>query len=421
MILRNSLYLTELSRRGLRVLVLTSEEWAEETERAMAAVEGPGRLIEEAGFVHGDVAIEGGFTSGVVARLLDWRSRYDIVGVFAAGEMLVEQTGIAADLLGVPSPGLRATRVCRSKYLQRAYLSEWSPRVQVLPAGARTQVPLDELPYPAVLKPAARRSSSGVRRIAGPRELKDALTRYPEAETLLVEEAVEGAEYSVEALVQQGRTVFASVTEKRTNEAVSDCFVELGHSVPAAGEEATAQLLAANRDIVARLDFQDGVMHTEYRLTADRRVVLMEVAARTPGDGIFHLYHLATGRPMEPDVLRTALGEPVDHPAPRRYARQVYLETPQGVLEDVKVRHPQCAAPVWAADGEAWPTLRPGGPDDPPTLRAVLVLRRRGDTIGPLTESGDRVASFLIDAASVGELDALEAEVRASVDISVRG
>ncbi|THA26995.1 hypothetical protein E4198_22130 [Streptomyces sp. RKND-216] len=101
-------------------------------------------------------------------------------------------------------------------------------------------------------------------------------------------------------------------------------------------------------------------------------------------------------------------------------ARQVYLETPEGVLEDVKVRHPQCAAPVWAADGEAWPPLRPGAPQDPPALRAVLVLRRRGDNIGPLTESGDRVVTFLIDAATTAELDALEAEVRTSVDVTVR-
>lgn len=420
-ILRNSTYLTELRARGLKVLVLTAEEWRTETLRAMESQQKPGSLIDEAGFVRGEVAVEGGFTPGVIARLMEWRTRFEIVGVFAAGEMLVEQTGVVADLLGVPSPGLRATRVCRSKYLQRAYLPEWSPRVLVVPPGARGAQPPAEVTFPAVLKPSARRSSSGVRMIADARELTAALDSYPDGETLLVEEAVRGAEYSVEALVQDSRIVFHSVTEKRTNEDGTDRFVEMGHSVPAPEGPVSQELLAANKDIVDRLGFQDGIVHTELRKAEDGRVILMEVAARTPGDGILHLYHLATGRPMEPDILRTALGEPVERPEAFRRARQVYLETPQGVLQDVKVRHPQCEAPVWAADGEAWPPLRPGAPEDPPALRAVLVLKRRGDSIGPLTESGDRVVTFLIDAATTEELDAFEAEVRASIDVSVGG
>ena len=228
--------------------------------------------------------------------------------MYAVGEMMVEQTGVLADALGLPSPGLRATRACRSKYLQRLLCPDWSPPVLLFPPGDRSARHGDHPGFPAVLKPAGRRSSSGVRRVGSERELDGILPDYPAAETLLLERYVAGPEYSVEALVQDGRVLFDSVTAKATNEATSERFVELGHSVPAPPGPTTDALLAANRAVLARLGFADGVAHGEYRLTPDG-VVLMEIAARTPGDGILPLYHLATGAPMEPQILRIALGE----------------------------------------------------------------------------------------------------------------
>ncbi len=416
---RNWIYLTELERRGLHILVITSQDWRSATEQSMTSGEWPGTLIAGAGFVAGDVSVEGTFTADVIAQVMAWRSRYDIVGVFAVGEMLVEQTGILADMLGLPSPGLRATRVCRSKYLQRAYLSDWSPGVTVIPGSHRVDPDLGGVRYPAVLKPASRRSSSGVRAVTDSRQLLSCLDEYLPTETLLVEDYVTGQEFSVETLVQRGRVVFESLTQKRTNEGTNQRFVELSHTVPAPSVPGEKALLAASRAILSQLNFEDGIAHTELRLTADNKVVLMEIAARTPGDGLLPLYHLSTGRPMEPDIIRITLGEAVDYPAPVRVSRQVYLETPPGTLRDVCVTYGNFTETVWVADGEPWPELRPGAPDDPPALRAVVVLKKRGDKISKLTESDDRVVTFLIDARSMGELDELEASVRSSIAVHI--
>ncbi len=60
---------------------------------------------------------------GVIEHAERWRRSYDIVGVYAVGETLVEPTGLVADYFGLPfPPGLRAARACRNKYLQRWYL-----------------------------------------------------------------------------------------------------------------------------------------------------------------------------------------------------------------------------------------------------------------------------------------------------------
>lgn len=236
---------------------------------------------------------------------------------------------------------------------------------------------------------------------------------------LLVEELVRGQEYSVEALVQNRKIIFESVTRKRTTEESGRYFVESAHTVPAPSSPDNDLLLAANRDIVERLAVENAIVHTELRLPADGRPVLMELAVRTPGDGLLPLYHLATGRPMEPDILRIVLGEPVAPPLLVRHARQVYLETGPGVLRDIAVHHPQAGPVVWTANGGSWPEIVPGAADEPATLRAVLTLKPRGARVGPLTESGDRVVTYLIDAPSPDELDRLEAEVTDSIEVSI--
>ena len=166
--------------------------------------------------------------------------------------------------------------------------------------------------------------------------------------------------------------------------------------------------------MLERLGFGDGITHAEWRRDRAGRPYLMEVAARMPGDGIGVLYRLATGRPLEVENLRVALGEPASYPAPLRYAREVYLEHTPGVFADLDVDWPGIE-PRWIGEGDAWPEVAPGAPDDPPALRALFVHKELGGRLGPLHCSEDRLGSFFIDAPTLAELDALEGRVRSAV------
>jgi ATP-grasp domain len=417
---RNPLYLTELSRRGLKVLVITAASYREQATSAIADPSNPASEIAEIAFVTGDYSVQGAFVPGAVAHAMAWRRRYTIVGAYAVGDYLAEATGLLCDGLGVRSPGLRASRACRSKYLQRWYVPELSPASLVIPAGERETASLDAVTFPAVVKPAGRASSSGVVTVLDQAELRRRLRTYPEHEIVLVEEKVAGPEFSVESLVQDGRVVFASVTGKETTDSHAQTFVELVHSVPSSCAEVRDTLVCANRQLLERLGFEDGITHSEWRLGPGGRPVLMEIAARTPGDGLLVLYQLATGAPLEPEILRLALGEPASYPEPRRFTRQVYLEHEPGVLHDVVVRWPG-VEPVWISDSGVWPEIEPGSAGDEPALRAVLVLKKAGSELVALADSDDRSVTFFIDAATPDELDELERRVRAAVTIDVRG
>ncbi|PYC71894.1 hypothetical protein C7C46_26460 [Streptomyces tateyamensis] len=416
---RNPRYLQELAARGLKILLVTPRGWREPALAAQADPANPAALIDEIAFVDGELNQDGSFTAGVLARAADWRARYRITGAYAVGETLVEPTGLLADALGLPGPGLRATRVCRSKPLQRWYLPEFAPAGAVLPAAERAAFDPHSVSYPAVVKPAARHSSSGVVTVDDAAALAARLGGYPAHETLLVEQKVVGQEYSVESLVQEGKVLFASVTRKTTTESHAATFVELSHSVPSAPQAVDATLLAANARLLETLAFGSGIAHAEWRVGAAGRPVLVEVAARTPGDGLLALYRLATGRPLEPEIVRLALGEPADYPEPRRWTRQVYLEHEQGELAEVRVDWPGIE-PVWLGEAGVWPDPAVGAAGEPGALRAVLVLKERGSRLGPLESSEDRAVCFLIDAPSPEALDALEQRVRAAVRIEVR-
>lgn len=411
-------YLQELADRGLTILLVTGSVWREQATTARKDPDHPAALVTDIAFVDGGVGHEGSFVAGTIAAASAWRGEYDIVGAFAIGETMVEPTGLLADALGLAGPGLRATRACRDKSLQRWYLPEFSPASVVLPPGVRELPEGSGVGFPAVVKPVGRHSSSGVAAVADAAELREQLADYPVEETLLVEAKVVGQEFSVESLVQGGEVVFASATRKDTTDSYTNTFVELSHTVPNDLVEATGTLLAANERALRGLAFQDGIAHSEWRIGDDGRPYLMEVAARPAGDGLSALYLLAHGRPLEPEVVRIALREPAAYPAAVRHARQVYLPHQPGVLEGVSVDWPGIT-PVWRSEGDLWPEVPPGAADEPATLRAVMVLKPLGTELGPLLSSEDRVASFLIDAPDAAGLDALEQRVRRAVTVHV--
>ena len=413
---RDSIYIDDLRRRDLKVLVITPA-----ISRSYAEAHGddpahPASAIDEVAFVDGSVVSEGSFLPGVIEHAERWRKRYDVVGIYAVGETLVEPTGLVADYFDLPFPGLRAARACRSKYLQRWYLPELSPVSVLIPPGARDSVDHESVPFPAVVKPATRHSSEGVQMVHDRNELAAQLDGYPAQETILVEQMITGQEYSVESLTQDGKTLFSSVTRKETTDVDSQYFVEMAHTVPAVRDDAWDAVLLANDAMLDRLGVENGITHAEWRLDERGEARLIEVAARTPGDGIMVLYRLATGRPMEPEILRIALGEVADYPAARRYARQVYVGHRPGTLVDVEVDWPGVEA-RWVNDGNPWPDIPALPAGDPPALRTVLVYEARGTELGPIRSSDDRAVTFFIDAPTIAELDEIEERVRRAVTI----
>jgi biotin carboxylase len=348
----------------------------------------------------------------LAAAVADIAESFDIIGLLNVGEVFVESAGVLAHTLGLPGPGALASRIARDKLLQRMAIPELAPHWSIATAQST-------ITGPALLKPTGRMSSSGVQRITPTDRIADLLGEYPPHETVLLEELVEGQEYSVESLVHNGDLVWAGITSKNTNEDSSRFFTEMGHVSPAPGLTAQEQdiLLTANRTVLERLQFGSGMAHAEFRLSGTDRPILMEVAARAPGDAITALWHLATGDPIEPSLVDLALGIKPPERTVHRRAEQIYLDHSDGQLDTIDGGE----IPVhWVSSTRQWPVLRPVQASAPTRVCAVVATRVPGDVLGEVRSSGDRSASLVIDypldeALSPGELDRVTMSASVSV------
>ncbi|MGK4579118.1 ATP-grasp domain-containing protein [Kitasatospora sp. HPMI-4] len=349
-----------------------------------------------------------------------WLRDRPVRAVLNVGEVFVDAAGALAQTLGLPGPGTHAARVCRNKLLQRLAAPALAPRWTLLDPTRVTGAE-DWDVFPAVLKPASRMSSSGVRAITGPHAIPPLLPQYGPDELLLLEERIAGREFSVETLVRDGAVLWAGITAKDTNESDTSFFTEVGHTSPAPHltPEQEKLLLDANTEFLEAVRFGTGMSHTEFRLTAENRVVLMEAAARPPGDAITRLWRLATGMDLDAALLDLALGAEPATTRPRRRARQIYLDHPQGLLADVTAEN----TPVhWVSEQGRWPDLPPVAEGAPPRDHAVLVSRHRGDLLGAQSDSQGRSVSVVLDGPLDTDLDsaAQDAARRVTIHTTVR-
>jgi hypothetical protein len=413
-------YLADLHTRGLAILMIIGPPRSDLDLASRSFLNTPGHpfsVIDEIAHLKGDDL------AGVVDQVRRWSDRYHIAGVFGASEVFAEAAGVVADGLGIPGVGMRAARVCRNKLLQRLYLKAWSPESRLVTSETRVEVAeWGAGSLPVVVKPLHLSSSIGVRQFDDAAALAGHLAQLGPRDRLLVEPRVYGREFNVDVITVKGRPIFSAVTQKGTNEQTTPFFAELIHTLPPInlnGRE-TERLLQTAGEVVRHLQFGTGWAHAEYRMNDAGEAVLMEIAARPPGDGCLALFHLATGQSFESLLIDAALGhDDVTCPEPRRRTRQIYFEHSPGVLRAVTLDWPTDVTPNWLVDAGIWPPPRPRPRHDPPTLHEVMVQKGRGASLQPITESGQRAVTALFDAPLDADIDLFESQIRSAVKIHI--
>ena len=175
----------------------------------------------------------------------------------------------------------------------------------------------NDLYFPIICKPRDNSGSRGVKLCRTKEELQESIEealQNSHLDTVLVEEFIEGPEYSIESLHYDGKSEVIQFTEKRTTEFPYN--VELGHIQPANISEKNKQKI---REIVTKiantLSFENCPSHTELKIN-DRGVFVIETSPRLGGDYITStLTPLSTGVNMEDELLLMSLGEAI-HPQP---------------------------------------------------------------------------------------------------------
>ena len=219
---------------------------------------------------------------------------------------------------GVPCPGFRAVD------------------------GVPAEADLADLRYPLIVKPTDRSGSRGIYKVRDYAELCRAVPAAIEPsfeKRAVIEEFLEGEEFSCESVSFAGEHHFLALTKKHTTGAPH--FIETGHDEPAdLPPETQAAIFGHIRRGLDALHIETGAAHAEFMLRPDGGVRLVEIGARMGGDCIgSDLVYLSTGIDFVGAVIAAACGEapdlrPTRDPVPAS-VRFIFTESDRDVLDRV--------------------------------------------------------------------------------------
>ena len=248
-----------------------------------------------------------------------------------------------------------------------------------------------DMVYPLIVKPRDNSGSRGVKLCRTPDELSASMAEaleYSRLDTVLVEEFIEGQEYSIEALHYEGKSEVIQFTEKKTTEFPYN--VELGHKQPAILTDGQKSDI---REIVARigdaLHFENCPSHTELKIN-NRGIFVIETSPRLGGDFITStLVPLSTGINMEDQLFSIAFGVRPDT-VTGRYSKAsgvCFLDLPCGKVTAVD----EAISTVSSWDN----------------IKGFSTMLKVGDIVKPITSSLNRYGQFIVQANDRSEIDKL--------------
>jgi biotin carboxylase len=322
-------FLTQASAEGISTVALWDP-----------TLESSGYLLDVAARAEELVITDFSDTEGLRRLVAETARRHQVDRILHLGrEETMLPVAEEAERLGLEANPSRAVARLNDKALLRELLHEHglSPvATRLFDDPAQVTSALAGLRLPVVAKPTALAGSRGVRLIRAPGDLADwtrSLDAYGYRGQVLVEEYLEGPEFSVETLTVDGRHLVVGVTAKEVS--APPTFVETAHTHPAPLDPADQRAIC---DLVTRLldaaGHRFGPVHTEVILTAaGPRVV--ESQTRLGGGRIPLLVLLSRGYDLERAVFAALAGRPVEPGAAQRTARTEFLRFDPGPVTAV--------------------------------------------------------------------------------------
>lgn len=171
---------------------------------------------------------------------------------------------------------------------------------------------IHDVRYPLIVKPTDRWSSKGVTRVDRKESLLNAIARAIEEsheKKAIIEDFMEGPEYSCECISYAGKHHFLAFTKKYTTG--SPNYIEIGHVQPTdISISGQRKIISAIFRALDALDIQYGASHTEFKILDNGEVGIIEIGARMGGDCIgTDLVQISTGYDYVKMTIDVALGK----------------------------------------------------------------------------------------------------------------
>lgn len=237
----------------------------------------------------------------------------------AATDYGVLAAAYTAQELGLPGINYASAQRIKNKYQVRKCLYEAGADDTPLAYEVSEETNLAQLAetvhYPVMVKPCDGSGSRGANRVDSAEEFADAC-RFAMDSSLTrkatVEPFITGREYGVESFVENGNVHVLAVMQKWMTQ--PPYYAELGHAVPSG---LSAEMEEKVRNCVTKailaLGVNFGSVNMDLLLTEAGGVHIIDIGARMGGNLIgSHIIPLATGVDYMANMIRGAVGDPVD-------------------------------------------------------------------------------------------------------------
>lgn len=276
--------------------------------------------------------------------------KYDIKGIVTSQmENPLRLMAKIAEKYNFIFPTVEQIEICRNKYLMKKLLQKNNISVArgllFSSDDEITTYNLKEFEFPLIIKPVDSYSSRGVLKVNTFEELKrceHATRNFSSNKSIIVEEFIEGKEYSIESLTFNSETTVIQYTSKIITDYPNT--VETGHIQPAelTGNE-KKEIDKVVKSAIEVIGLKNTATHVELKIN-NGKVVFIEIGARLGGDYISsYLTLLSTGINMDKGAVSIAMGkEPVFEKKDERYSMIKYFSLPPGkkiknISEDINM------------------------------------------------------------------------------------
>jgi biotin carboxylase len=223
-----------------------------------------------------------------ILRICDTLAIDGIISV--ASDAAMPAVNYVANKLNLVGNSIWCSEVTTDKFKMRDALSACKIGIPkyVLVTDSNSNSLSFNIGHPLIVKPVDRSGSRAVTLINEEQNLQVAVNKAITesfSSKAIVEEYIEGLEFSVEAVSIKGVHTILAITEKTTTGAPH--FVELAHKQPAKlTREQKIRIEEITINSLVCLQIENGMSHTELKLDKNDKPVIIEVAARMGGDFI---------------------------------------------------------------------------------------------------------------------------------------
>lgn len=277
----------------------------------------------------------------------------NLAGIFSSSDYFVEIASQLAYRFSLLGSHPEAVKICRNKNLLTKKLTENNiscPRSIAINSSdlAKNAMIQSRLEFPVIIKPVQGTGSMGVKLCHNLQELiahidsqlKELNESSPDTDVLLIQEYIEGEEFSVETFTANAEVNIIGITQKHLSN--PPYFVETGHDFPAVLPHLIEERICSFIKMsLEKINLLFGPAHTEVRIK-NGMPYLIEINPRLAGGMIPLLINFSTGIDLIAMTIKLVTGQQLSFAEPFTYrfaSIRFIIPAVNGLLESVQINH----------------------------------------------------------------------------------